>query len=138
MSDVQDIQPYADDRGFSFNDIFPHLDAAGQINYSTVYPGVIKAWHRHAKQWDHWFVLRGMARVALYDPETGEFETHFIGERSPRMISIPPGTWHGMTPVGPDPAGLLYHVTRKYDPADPDEERHPWDGFDYDWSVRFH
>ena len=128
------MQAYSDDRGWSFLDVFSML-AKGQINYSVVYPGVVKAWHRHRRQWDHWCVLLGNARVALYDPETKKVATHFVGERNPQVVSIPPGVWHGMTPVGATPCGLLYLVTEKYDPKDPDEERAPWDSFGYSWSV---
>jgi dTDP-4-dehydrorhamnose 3,5-epimerase len=128
------MENYCDERGWALFDVFPMVEK-GQINYSIVYPGVVKAWHRHRRQWDHWCVLHGNARIGLYDPETKKATTHYLGERRPVVLSIPPGVWHGMTPVGNEPAGLLYFVSEKYDPKDPDEERAPWDAFGYSWTV---
>jgi dTDP-4-dehydrorhamnose 3,5-epimerase len=40
--------------------------------------------------------------------------------------------------LGNEPAGLLYHTTEAYDPADPDEERIPFDDptIGFDWTTR--
>jgi len=52
------------------------------------------------------------------------------------VLIIPPTLWHGAVPVGPDPAGLLYYVTRSYDSENPDEERRPFDSVDgFSWEV---
>ena len=127
------MKPYLDDRGFSLHDIFDALP--GQINYSTLNPGVVKAWHRHKHQTDYFCVVMGNAKVALHDEKTGKTETHFIGELNPKVLKIPPGIWHGYTPVGDKPCGLLYYMDRRYDPENPDEERAPWNSFGYNWEV---
>lgn len=130
------MKPYLDDRGYSVHDIFPLT--GGQINYSDLVPGVIKAFHRHKKQTDHWCVIRGNAKVVLVDERSGkpEIKTFCIGEQNMQVIEIPPGVWHGYTPIGTEKAGMLYWVTEKYDPKAPDEERAPWDHFGADiWKV---
>jgi hypothetical protein len=33
---------------------------------------------------------------------------------------------------------LLYYVTRKYDPHDPDEQREEWNKFPFAWAPEFH
>mgnify|MGYP005831598127 CR=1 FL=1 len=126
---------YMDDRGWSYHDIFGELKG-GQINFSIVYPGIVKAWHRHRYQTDYFFVLFGEAQVATYDPKTSKTETYFIGEHNPVVLKIPAGLWHGFTPLGGKPCGLLYYMTRRYNPKKPDEERAPWDAFGYDWSPK--
>src|SRR5688572_15092051 len=51
---------YADDRGWSIMNQFQGvLGAQGQINYSVMYPGAIKAWHRHKLQTDFWMCVQG-------------------------------------------------------------------------------
>ncbi len=125
------MNTYLDDRGRAYYDIFDGLP--GQINYSVAYPGIVKAWHRHKHQTDYFFVAMGNARVALHDSEKGTTETHFIGEHNPQVIKISPGIWHGYTCLGPEPCGLIYYVSRKYNPEDPDEERASWDSFGYNW-----
>lgn len=129
------MNSFLDDRGWAFYNIFDAVP--GQLNYSVLYPGIVKAWHRHKKQNDYFFVLLGNARVALHDPAAGKTETHFIGEKNPKVLKIPPGIWHGYTVLGPTPCGLLYYVDKKYDPSDPDEERASWDSFGYNWNPEF-
>lgn len=130
------MNTWLDDRGFSYMNVFSEAPLEGQINYSVVFPGVIKAWHRHKHQTDYWMVLMGEAKVGLYDPEKGEARAIHVGEHNPAVIAIPPGIWHGMTALGGKPCGLLYYVTRKYDPAAPDEERAPYDAFPFTWEVQ--
>lgn len=119
---------YADDRGWSLmNQLRGVLRPEGQINFSTQYPGVVKAWHRHAKQSDFWICLTGHVKVGVHRESDSRTWSMVIGERCAGVVIIPPTLWHGAGTVGPQSAGLLYYVTRAYDPADPDEERMAFD-----------
>jgi len=60
-----------------------------------------------------------------------------LGEHGPGVLYIPAGMWHGGVAVGGRDALLLYHTTRKYDPAKPDEERADWDRFEFDWGTEY-
>ena len=52
------IKPFADDRGWSFMNLFAGaMSEHGQINFSVQYPGVVKAWHRHDQQTDFWICV---------------------------------------------------------------------------------
>ena len=84
-----------------------------------------------------------MAQVVLYDlrPESAthrQTNVVIMGERAPTLLAIPIGVAHGYRVLGTRPAGLLYHTTEAYDPADPDEERIPWDDptIGFDWTTR--
>lgn len=152
MTRVIKIDKFTDARGWSVNDIhkivrtnLTHPNEAHtpydtaysfkdcQVNYSILYPGVVKAWHRHKYQDDYFFVLHGMAQVGIYSDENGA-EKHFVGEHNPSVIHIKAGEWHGLTAVGTKPVGLLYLVTNTYNPTFPDEERAPHDSFvGHDW-----
>ena len=132
MSRVIQLPKFADSRGWSLNDIYSMFssptegmeflpDYDFQINYSILYPGVVKAWHRHKHQDDYFCILKGMAQVGIYN-EDGP-QKFFIGEHNPAVVHVKAGEWHGLTAVGNEPCGLLYLVTRKYDPKNPDEER---------------
>lgn len=156
------MHTYTDDRGHSFMSIFDHLsEFAGQFNASTMLPGAVKAWHRHALQDDHWVVLKGHLKIGLFNTEATPLSAHvrlatptpngdqsttvivapnsgkavFLGERRAGILHIPAGLWHGGVAFGEDPALLLYYVTRRYDPARPDEERKPWDAFNFEWTT---
>ena len=139
MATRYDLPKFADGRGWSLNDVYsmftPALSKASnyQINYSILYPGVVKAWHRHKYQDDYFCILNGMAQVGVYTEEDGP-EKFFIGEHNPGVVHIKAGEWHGLTAVGPEPCGLLYLVTNKYNPNKPDEERAgPFDFTEKSW-----
>ncbi len=141
---VKALQVHADDRGV-FMELLreddPFYTRFGQSNYSLAYPGVIKAWHWHSEQDDLWFVLSGMAQVGLYDlredsPTRGETNVFYLGEHKRQLLFIPHGVAHGYRVLGSVPAGLVYHTTGVYNPAD--EHRIAWDdpAIGFDWTTQ--
>lgn len=142
---VKKLVTHSDDRGY-FREILRDddglLERFGQTSFTKTYPGIIKAFHWHKWQDDIWYVADGMVRVVLYDmrpdsPTHRETQVIFAGEDSPVLIFIPIGVAHGYQVLGNKPATLFYHVTRSYDPSEPDEERIPWDDpeIGFDWSI---
>ena len=100
---VKQLKKYCDDRGF-FAEIIKDgeeiFHEVKQTSYTETQPGVIKAFHWHKKQWDVWFVVRGMAQVVLHDlrddsSTKGETQVIYAGADNPVVISIPPGVAHG-------------------------------------------
>lgn len=128
---------FVDDRGWSImNQMQGVLDAAGQINFSVMHPGVIKAWHRHQLQTDFWLCLTGHLKVGLYREEDGQAWQLVSGEKKPGVLIIPPPLWHGAMTVGPTQAALLYYVTHAYNPDAPDEQRRAHDSVPgFKWEV---
>ena len=136
----------ADDRGTLVEivrDDEPVFRDVRQTTYTVAYPGVVKAFHWHRRQWDVWFFVSGMAQVVMYDlregsPTHAETQVLYMGARKPLVVAIPPGVAHGYRVLGTEPAGLLYHTTEHYDPADPDEERIPFDDprIGFDWRTK--
>lgn len=127
---------FKDSRGRGDYDIFPDI-SAGQINISTTYPGVIRAFHRHKYQDDNWYIVSGQFEVVLATVEdvNGDDVIHkFLGPGE--KIKILPGVWHGFKVLGNEPGVLLYWVTNKFDPAKPDEERTIYNRFT-DWKVQY-
>lgn len=115
----------------------------GQVYMTTAYPGVVKAWHYHVKQWDHMTCVRGMMKIVLYDdredsPTRGEVNEFVVGEHKPLLIRIPPKVYHGFKCVSDHEAMVINCVTEVYDYADPDEHRvDPHDNeIPYDWARR--
>jgi len=137
---------HADDRGTLLEvirDDEPVFRDVKQTTFTVTYPGVIKAFHWHLRQWDVWFFTAGMAQVVLYDLREGSpthavTDVYYMGEQRPRVVAIPPGVAHGYRVLGTVPAALLYHTTEHYDPANPDEERLPFDDprIGFAWTTR--
>ena len=132
------VDLYADDRGWSIMNQFQGVLAPeGQINVSIMYPGVVKAWHRHRRQTDFFLGLHGNLKAGVHRDDGTSWLT-YLGEKRPQILIIPPTLWHGLATVGPESAGLLYYINRRYDPSSPDEERRPWDDVDgFPWDVQF-
>lgn len=115
----------------------------GQAYVTVAYPGVVKAWHYHERQIDHFCCLSGMAKVVLYDdregsPTRGLVNEFFLGEHNPMLVEIPALVFHGLKCVSEREAIVLNLPTEPYDHAHPDEfrvgahdERIP-----YDWSRK--
>jgi dTDP-4-dehydrorhamnose 3,5-epimerase len=119
------------------------FEAFGQVYLSAVYPGVVKGWHYHKVQRDNLCVVKGMAKLVLFDnrdksPTSGEIMELFIGEKNPVLVSIPPGVLHGMKGIGTEPALFVNVPTEPYDYNKPDEHRlDPHSGqIPYDWSRK--
>ena len=132
------ILSYADDRGWSLmNQLQGVLSSEGQVNYSVQYPGVVKAWHRHQFQTDFWICLNGNLKAGVYREDDGQAWQIVFGEKRNGMLIVPPTLWHGAATVGPASAGLLYYVTKVYNPQQPDEERRPSESvLGFPWSVQ--
>lgn len=115
----------------------------GQVYMTTAYPGVVKAWHYHKKQWDHFVCVRGMMKVVLYDSREdsrthGEVNEFFLGEHRPILLQIPPLVYHGFKCISEYEAIVINCPTEVYDYENPDEFRvdpHRND-IPYDWEKK--
>lgn len=123
---LKPIRAFCDSRGYSFFDIFSDING-GQVNIGTLQPNVIKAFHYHNYQTDHWFCIKGDIRIICISQDGSIVKNFYIGEHNPSILTIPPGWLHGYTNISNDSSTLLYWVTKKYDASLPDEERVSWD-----------
>jgi dTDP-4-dehydrorhamnose 3,5-epimerase len=115
----------------------------GQAYMTTAYPGAVKAWHYHRKQWDHFVCVRGMMKVVLYDSRENskthsEVNEFFMGDHRPILLQIPPLVYHGFKCVSEYEAIVINCPTEVYDYDDPDEFRvAPHDNdIPYDWARK--
>lgn len=143
---IKQLTRHVDERGYVMeilrddDEVFIKF---GQVYLSTCYPGVVKAWHAHERQTDNFCVIKGHAKIGLYDgrkdsPTYGQTETYILGEMNPILLQIPPLVWHGQMAIGNEPSFLLNIPTEHYDRESPDELRaEPFDErFGYEWQVR--
>jgi dTDP-4-dehydrorhamnose 3,5-epimerase len=121
----------------------PWFEKFGQVYFTTTYPGVVKAWHYHKLQTDHFYCLRGAIKLGLYDgrPDAathGEVNEIYLSEHLPALVRIPPGVYHGWMCVSDVECIVVNVTTECYDYAKPDEFRAPPHDNDipYDWTRR--
>lgn len=143
---VKDLKVIPDERGRLMemlrgdDDLFRKF---GQVYMTTAYPGAVKAWHYHRKQWDHFVCVRGMMKVVLHDdredsPTRGATNEFFMGEHRPILLQIPPLVYHGFKCISEHEAIVINCPTELYDYRDPDEFRIPAhsDLIPYDWARK--
>jgi dTDP-4-dehydrorhamnose 3,5-epimerase len=121
----------------------PWFQKFGQVYFTTTYPGVVKAWHFHKKQTDHFYVLKGCTKIVLYDERAdsatrGVVNELYLGEHLPGLVRIPPGIQHGWMAVGDSEAYIVNIVSEMYDYKNPDEFRtHPHENhIPYEWGRK--
>ena len=101
---------------------WPIFERFGEIYFSEVNHGHVKAWKRHRLMTQHFAVPRGRIRLVIHDtrpdsPSLGVIETIILG-RPDRylLIKIPPGLWYGFQGVSEEPALLANMADRPHDP----------------------
>lgn len=116
----------------------------GQVYMTTTYPGVVKGWHYHKKQFDNMAVVKGMMKIVLYDGREnsstkGEVNEFFIGVHNPQLIKIPPLVYHGFKCISEEEAIVINTPSEVYNYNEPDEFRLPYDTdkIPYDWERKF-
>ena len=143
---VKPLKVMADERGRLMEMLRsddPIFKGFGQLYLTTAYPGVVKAWHYHKKQWDHFVCVRGMAKVVLFDSREqsrtrNEVNEFFLGDHHPILLQIPPLVYHGFKCVGDGEAIIINCPTECYVYDNPDEFRvdpHRND-IPYDWARK--
>ena len=121
----------------------PEFLGFGEIYFSTVYPGVVKGWHRHTEMTLNYACVHGRIKLVLFDdregsPTRGEVMERFLGPDDYSLVQIPPGVWNGFKGMGSEAAIVANCSTHPHDPArstrlDPFDNDIP-----YDWGVRQH
>jgi dTDP-4-dehydrorhamnose 3,5-epimerase len=157
--EIIDVKKNPDERGFfaevlrkDWSDFFTD-DWISQANVSQSYPGIIRAWHRHARgQIDYFLVLEGAMKIVAYDGNEesstyGTIAEIVTSEHRLQVVRIPGHYWHGTMTIGNKPSVTIYFVSHLYDHNNPDEERRPWNdpsvinsrtNIPYDWNKPPH
>ena len=145
--EIKKLTRHADERGFLMELLRaddPIFTNFGMAYVSMNYPGIVRAWHYHKKQDDYFVVVKGMAKVALYDmregsPTLGQVDEYYLGDNNNIVLHIPVGVAHGYKTVGTEPSFLINFPSEPYDAQDPDEYRLPWDAeqIPYSWDLVF-
>jgi dTDP-4-dehydrorhamnose 3,5-epimerase len=114
--------------------VFPGF-ALAQINYSTLEPKVLKAFHLHHRQTDIWFVppedrvVLVLVDVRAGSPTEKTVTKMILGDGQSLLVRIPPGVAHGCRNLGDKPARIVYMTDVHFsaESGTTDEGRLPWD-----------
>lgn len=119
----------------------PWFAEFGEIYFSVVFPGAIKAWHLHRRMTLNYAVPSGRINLVLFDdrddsPTRGELQEIFTGEDAYALVTVPPGVWNGFKGLGTAPSIVANCATVPHDPdeivrLDPFSAKIP-----YRWDLR--
>lgn len=117
------------------------FDRFGEIYFSCVYPGAIKAWHLHKRMMLNYAVPHGNIKFVLYDdrpesPTRGEIQEIFMGEDNYCLVTVPTLVWNGFKGIGTEMAIVANCATL---PHDPEEivRKNPFDpSISYNWEIK--
>ena len=148
------IKFHEDDRAQRLQDVFKKGMGDTQINVSYINStGHAVGWHSHKKQTEYWFVVKGSLKVGLARPHTwgedygafdhtpeeieknADIEFHYLSDKNPQVLEIPPGTCHGYKALVPETI-LVYYITEKYETVSKfDDDRYEIGHWGEEWST---
>lgn len=120
----------------------PMFASFGQVYVSATYPGVVKAWHYHRRQTDHFACVAGMVKLVLVDtrddsPTRGVINEFFLGTYNPTLVRVPNLVYHGWKCISPEPSLVINVPDEPYVYDEPDEYRlDPHGTLPYDWTRK--
>ena len=116
------------------------FEAFGEIYFSCVFPGAIKAWHIHKRMTLNYAVPLGGIRFVLYDdrpdsPTRGEVQEMVLGPDNYRLVTVPPMIWNGFKGLGSETSIVANCENNKHEP-DEIVRRDTMDSTNnYDWTA---
>ena len=96
----------------------------GEVYFSEVEPGCVKAWKCHTRQTQRFAVPVGRLKIVLYDDREGSatrgnlLEVELGRPDAYRLLRIPPHVWYGFTAVGQIPALICNCPDIPHDPTE--------------------
>ena len=113
----------------------------GEIYFSVVNPGVIKAWKQHTLMTQHFAVPYGKIRIVLFDdrpssPSKGILEEHILGRPDNySLFRIPPLLWYGFMGISNGPSIVANFTDMPHDPQESKNARFDDPDIPFDWAV---
>jgi len=123
---IEELKQLGDDRGKVMHMLradSPLFSGFGEVYFSMVNPGIVKAWKKHLKMTQNFAVPVGKIKLVIYDDrlDSGSFskvEELDIGEDNYLLVRIPPLVWYGFKGIS-DSSALIANCTDI--PHDPEE-----------------
>lgn len=140
--ELTELRIIADQRGAVLHMLradAPQYTRFGELYFSEVMPGFVKAWKRHTRQTQIFAVPVGRLQIVLFDDRPGSttrgaLQVLQLGRPDHYYrLRIPPGLWYGFTCLGDTPALIANCADMLHDPTE--SEQRPLDdsSIPYNW-----
>jgi dTDP-4-dehydrorhamnose 3,5-epimerase len=119
----------------------PVFTRFGEVYFSCVYPGAVKAWHLHKRMVLNYAVIFGEVKFVLYDDRPGsstcgQVQEFFLSPENYCLITVPPLLWNGFKGIRDKLAILANCATLPHDPAEIERKPASDSSIPYDWQVQ--
>jgi len=123
---VSERQQLVDERGKIMHMLRrddPEFGEFGEVYFSVIHPGVIKAWHLHTRMTLNYTCPVGLIKLVLYDarhdsPTRGKLMELFLGPDCYRLVQVPPGVWNGFKGIATQPSLVCNCASIPHDPEE--------------------
>ncbi len=123
---VESLKQISDERGkvlHMMRNDSKYFEKFGEIYFSLVNPGVVKAWKKHKVMTQHFAVPIGEIEIVLFDDRNnsktkGEIQKIKAGESNYCLVRIPPMVWYGFKGISKVPALIANCTDIPHDPAE--------------------
>lgn len=137
------LKQFRDERGAVYQMLKrtdAHFLQFGEIYFSTVRKGAIKAWKNHSRVTVSYACVSGLLRMVLYDERhdsrtRGTITEVLLGPESYFLIVIPPGIWNGFQGLSDTDAVLASCPTEPVDVAEFSRVNPHSDRIPYSWPA---
>ena len=118
-----------------------YFESFGEIYFSCIYPGAIKAWHIHKEMTLNYAVPHGQIKFVLYDdrdnsPTKGEIQELFLGPDNYCLVTVPKMVWNGFKGLGNEAAIVANCASIPHDPNEIDRASPFTKDIPYDWEIQ--
>jgi dTDP-4-dehydrorhamnose 3,5-epimerase len=141
---VQPLKQIGDNRGSvlhmmrSDSKLFKQF---GEVYFSEIHPGIIKAWKRHKKQTQNLTVPLNKIRLVIYDNRSsssthGNIAEYELGRPDHYcLVHIPPMLWYGFKTYGDETALIANCADRPHDPEETESQPADSKEIPYKWKL---
>ena len=111
----------------------------GEVYFSEVHPGIIKAWKKHNKQTQNLTVPVNKIRLVIFDSRSdsktqGKIKEYELGRPDHfRLIQIPPMLWYGFQTLGNQTALIANCPDQPHDPIETESLSSDSNQIPYQW-----
>jgi dTDP-4-dehydrorhamnose 3,5-epimerase len=113
----------------------------GEIYFSCIHKGAIKAWHIHKEMTLNYACVVGKIKFVLVDlrpdsPTSGNYMEVYIGPECYSLVTVPPMVWNGFKGVADD-VSIVANCTDIAHRPDEIDRMDPFDpSIPYSWDIK--
>ena len=113
----------------------------GEVYFSEVHSGLVKAWKRHKKQSQNLAIPLGKILLVIYDDRLnsnthGEITEYRLGRPDNyKLIHIPPMLWYGFQGIGDQTSMIANYTDLPHDPEEMESLSADTSQIPYQWKI---